>query len=55
MYFVQFVFEKKLVTKYHFTLRGEDIEQAESIKFLDTSMYSKQTSNDHFHRKGLIG
>ena len=45
MYFVQF--EKKLVTKYHITLRGEDIEQVEN-------MYQKSSCNDHFPRKGVI-
>ena len=28
------VYEKKIVSKYHITLNGEDIEQVDNIKFL---------------------
>ena len=55
MYCVQFT-KKKLVSKYHITLNGEDIEQVDNIKFLGVCIDCKLTWNYHiqFVRKKYI-
>ena len=49
------VYEKKMVSKYHIALNGEDIEQVDNIKFLGVCIDCKLTWNYHvqFLRKKI--
>ena len=52
---IVFSLRKKMVSKYHITLNGEDIEQVDNIKFLGVCIDCKLTWNHHvqFVRKKI--